>query len=111
MTSFTDCLWTSFTLSFSTRSGGWEMAWRMMAAQEQRVRFVVAASKGEQSMSELCREFAISRPTGYHWLRRYRAVGMEGIREQSRRPQNSPSRTVERIERRIAELRRERPDW
>jgi transposase InsO family protein len=87
------------------------MAWRTMAVQEQRVRFVVAANRGEQSMSELCREFAISRPTGYHWRRRYRAAGEEGIREHSRRPQNSPTRTVEQIERRIAELRRERPDW
>ena len=82
-----------------------------MEVQDQRVRFVIAASRGEQSMSELCREFAISRPTGYEWLRRYRAGGVGAIREQSRRPQKSPCRTACGIEQRIAELRRERPDW
>jgi transposase InsO family protein len=82
-----------------------------MEIHDQRVRFVVAASRGEQSMSDLCREFEISRPTGYQWLKRYRASGVAGIRETSRRPQKSPKRTAAEIERRIGELRRERPDW
>jgi transposase InsO family protein len=87
------------------------MAWRTMEIADQRVRFVVAASRGEQSMIDLCREFDISRPTGYQWLKRYRASGVAGIRERSRRPQKSPTRTAAGIEQRIAELRRERPDW
>jgi transposase InsO family protein len=82
-----------------------------MEIHDQRVRFVVSASRGEQSMSDLCREFEISRPTGYQWLKRYRASGVAGIRETSRRPQKSPKRTAAEIERRIGELRRERPDW
>ena len=71
-----------------------EMAWRTMEVQDQRVRFVVAASGGERSVSELCREFGISRPTGYKWLSRYRGAGVAGIREHSRRllrtPRNEP---------------------
>src|ERR1700676_5817811 len=110
MTSFTGCLRTSFTLFVFARSGMREMAWRTMEVQDQRVRFVVAASGGERSVSELCREFGISRPTGYKWLSRYRGAGVAGIREHSRRPKNSPKRTAEQIERRIGELRRERPD-
>jgi transposase InsO family protein len=82
-----------------------------MEVQDQRVRFVVAASRGEQSMTDLCLEFDISRPTGYQWLRRYRTAGVAGICEGSRRPQSSPRRTSAEIEQRIAELRRERPDW
>ena len=81
------------------------MSWRTMEVQDQRVRFVIAASRGEQNMSELCREFDISRPTGYQWLRRYRTAGVAGIREESRRPRRSPRRTVSAIEQRIAELR------
>jgi transposase InsO family protein len=99
-----------YTFGFWSVGGG-EMAWRTMEIQDQRVRFVIAASRGEQNMSELCREFDISRPTGYQWLGRYRSAGVVGIREQSRRPKNSPKRTASGIEQRIAELRRERPDW
>ncbi len=43
-----------------------------MDVREQRVRFVVAANRREKSLAELCREFGISRPAGYEWLKRYR---------------------------------------
>ena len=47
------------------------MAWGTVNVDEQRVRFVVSAKRGEKTMRALCEEFAISRPTGYEWLRRY----------------------------------------
>ena len=87
------------------------MTWRTMEIGEQRVRFVVAASRGELSLTALCRELDISRPTGYQWLGRYRAEGLAGIGERSRRPQSSPTRIAAQIEQRVVELRRERPDW
>jgi len=40
------------------------MAWRTSKVQEQRMKFAVAASRKERSLSELCAEFEISRPTG-----------------------------------------------
>jgi transposase len=33
--------------------------------------------KEEMSVSELCREFGVSRPTGYRWINRYNEVGPE----------------------------------
>jgi transposase InsO family protein len=87
------------------------MAWKTMDVREQRVRFVVAALRGERTLSSLCREFEISRPTGRLWLERYRAGGVEGIAEKSRRPQRSPGQTASNLERRVIELRRQYPDW
>src|ERR1700761_3577641 len=87
------------------------MAWQRMEVADQRIRFVVAASRDESSLTELCKEFGISRPTGYLWLKRYRAGGVSGVAELSRRPHRSPERTAESIEHRISQLRRERPDW
>ena len=87
------------------------MAWRSVEVEEQRVKFVVAASRGERSLSELCREFDISRPTGYLWLERYRSAGVSAVAAQSRRPKSSPGRTAAAIERRIVALRAERPEW
>jgi len=37
-------------------------------------------------MSEACREFGVSRPTGYKWLSRYRSEGIVGLQDRSRRP-------------------------
>ena len=41
------------------------MAWRSMEIEDQRLRFVVAASEAGTNLSGLCAEFEISRPTGY----------------------------------------------
>src|SRR5271156_2281459 len=87
------------------------MAWGTVNVDEQRMRFVVSASRGEKTLQQLCEEFQISRPTGYEWLRRYQAGGIAGVVEKSRRPHRSPTQTAAEIEQRVVELRQERPDW
>ncbi len=87
------------------------MGWQTMDVRDQRVRFVVEASSGKRTMSELCSEFGVSRPTGYLWLSRYRAGGVGGIAERSRRPRTSPQRTAEPIEAQVVRLRQSYPDW
>lgn len=57
--------------------------------------------------SNLCREFQISRKTGYKWLGRYRiSESLTALQERSRRPQRSPARIAVDLEERILELRR-----
>jgi transposase InsO family protein len=87
------------------------MAWRTRDVEEQRMRFVVAASRREKSLTELCAEFEISRPTAYGWLKRYQERGIAGMQEASRRPHHSPARTAAGFEQRVVGLRRQRPDW
>jgi len=87
------------------------MAWGTVDVEEQRMRFVIAASRKEKPLRHLCQEFEISAPTGYEWLRRYQAGGYEAVREKSRRPHHSPEQTSPEKEQRIVELRRARPDW
>jgi transposase InsO family protein len=86
------------------------MAWRTMAVRDQRVQFVVRASRGE-NLSALCAEFEISRPTGYLWVNRYEQDGVAGVEEHSRRPHLSPQRTAVEIEQQVVELRRRCPEW
>ncbi len=87
------------------------MAWGTVDVDEQRMRFVVCASRREKTMQALCREFEISRPTGYVRLRRYQEGGLVAMAERSRRPRHSPARTPVGIEQRVVELREQRPDW
>jgi transposase len=58
---------------------------------------------GNVAMS--CRYFGISRQLYYTWLRRYRAEGLEGLRERSRRPHVSPNATHTEIVGKILYLR------
>jgi transposase InsO family protein len=86
------------------------MSWRSVGVHDQRVEFVIRASRGE-CLSALCREFGIARPTGYRWLRRFHEAGVAGVEERSRRPHGSPRRTCEAIEAKVVRLRQQRPDW
>jgi transposase-like protein len=61
------------------------MPWKTMDVREQKVKFVVAASRREKSLTALCQEFGISRPTGLLWRKRYEEKGVAGIAERSRR--------------------------
>ena len=82
-----------------------------MDVREQRVQFVVAATRREKSFTALCAEFGISRPTGCLWLKRYQQEGVAGIAERSRRPWHSPRLTAVELEERVVELRQRYPDW
>ena len=52
---------------------------------EERLRFVARLLDGE-GMSDLCREFGISRKTGYKIYNRYKDEGLEALTDRSRRP-------------------------
>jgi transposase len=87
------------------------MAWGSVDREEQRMRFVIAVSRREKPLRQLCQEFEISRPTGYQWWKRYQAGGYQGVVEKSRRPKHSPKRTSHALEQRVIEMRQQRPDW
>lgn len=71
--------------------------------------FVRKAMKQHVRMSPLCREFGISRETGYKWLNRYKREGYDGLEERSRRPKRSPLATAEELVLSILELREAYP--
>ncbi|UCC79752.1 MAG: IS481 family transposase [Candidatus Zixiibacteriota bacterium] len=82
------------------------MPWKTTSVMEERIKFVVRALRPGVNFSGLCREFGVSRRTGYRWLDRFMEAGnILGIRELSRRPHHSPSKTEPKYERRVVELR------
>lgn len=84
------------------------MPWARTDVGEQRIRFVVRAVSGKERMAALCREFGISRPTGYRWRRRFQQVGsITAVVERSRRPAHSPEETELPKQERVVELRQE----
>ncbi len=63
------------------------------------------------SLSDLCREFGVSRPTGYRWIIRYKEVGPEGLLDLSRKPHGCAHATPETVENAILALRNKHPSW
>lgn len=87
------------------------MPWKAKDVMACRIEFVLRAMRGEMSFSGLCREYGISRPTGYRWVRRYEEAGsVRGLAERSRRPHRSPRKTSEEVEAVVVALR-DRYGW
>jgi transposase InsO family protein len=86
------------------------MPWRECKRMDERLRFVARLLDGEK-MAALCREFGISRPTGYKIFNRYRNLGLEGLIDRSRRPYRQANRLPFQVERTIVALRQEHPTW
>ena len=87
------------------------MPWKETCAVEQRIRFVLEASSEDCVMSELCDRFGVSRTTGYTWLDRYRAEGIDGLKDRARAPlHHGRSRPRELVEQVLA-LRERYPTW
>lgn len=87
------------------------MSWKQILSLSRRLRFVKLALKSQQSMSQLCRLFAISRRTGYKWRIRFEAEGARGLRERSRRPRHSPQQLSTRWLARVRQLHRKHRSW
>jgi len=86
------------------------MPWRECSVMEERLRFVARLLEGE-SMSEVCREFGISRKTGYKLYKRYNDEGPYALSDRSRRPVRYANQLPQQVERLIVDLKRDKPHW
>ncbi len=86
------------------------MPWKECNKVEERLRFVARLLDGEK-MAVLCREFAISRKTGYKIFNRYKDSGLEGLTDRSRRPYRHANQLPFQVENLIVQLKKEKPSW
>jgi putative transposase len=87
------------------------MPWRESCAMEERGYFMLVASSGEVSFAALCRQFGISRDTGYRWLRRWQEEGGAGLLERSRAPLSNARAVAPELLEACVALRRRHPSW
>ena len=86
------------------------MPWKECSVIDERMRFVIRLKDGE-SMASLCREFNISRKTGYKIFERYEECGLEGLTDRTRRPFRYANQLPEQVEAAIVAAKREKPNW
>ena len=77
---------------------------------DERLRFVARLLEGE-AMTEVCREFGISRKTGYKIFSRYKEHGSEALSDRSRRPVRYANQLPPQIEELIVGCKRGKPHW
>jgi transposase len=86
------------------------MPWKERSVMDERMRFVIRLKDGE-AMASLCREFGISRKTGYKIFERYEQCGLEGLSDRTRRPFRYANQLPEQVEAAIVSAKREKPHW
>ena len=84
------------------------MPWKDKTVEEIRKEFAEAAERSD-NFSAICREYGITRATGYKWLKRYQEE--EPMHDRSRRPQIISNKTPEELEQKILAVREEHPGW
>ena len=86
------------------------MPWKECSVMDERLRFVARLLDGD-SMTEVCRDFGISRKTGYKIFSRYKDHGVEALTDRSRRPVRYANQLPSQIESLIVTLKQEKPHW
>ena len=86
------------------------MPWKVINIVNERMRFVLRLEDGER-MSELCREFGISRKTGYKIYSRFQDLGPAGLYDESRAPKRQWQQTPPEIEDLIVKRRKRHVTW
>ena len=87
------------------------MGWKETCAVDERMRFVNAVEKREDSFAAICRQFGVSRRVGYKWIARFEEDGAEGLFDRSRAPLHHSQAISDEIAGRCLAVRRAHPSW
>jgi transposase InsO family protein len=87
------------------------MSWSETCPMKERIKFIMAYESNILPFSDLCKDFQISRKTGYKWIKRYIAEGFIGLENQSRAPLSHPNQLSEEVESLILQAKKARSHW
>ena len=73
------------------------MPWKASSVMEERLRFVARLLDGE-AMTDVCRDFGVSRKTGYKIFDRYKEHGLSALSDRSRRPVRYANQLPQQVE-------------
>lgn len=78
---------------------------------EQRYKAVLAVIGDGRTVTQVARDWEVSRQTVHVWLERYEADGYEGLANRSHRPTHCPHQMPPMVEAQLLEMRRAKPYW
>ena len=78
---------------------------------EERAKFVLEHQSSEETVSALCRQYGVSRRTGYKWLCRYETEALFGLEGRSRRSHGNARSVPEDLVQAVLSLRLRHRTW
>lgn len=85
------------------------MPWKETCPMDQKIKFVAAVNTHQSSFAEVCREFGISRKSGYALMRRYEQEGPKGLLARSRAPHSHPNAMDEALAEQLLQIKQRFP--
>lgn len=86
------------------------MPWKECNVMDERMRFIAKVIEGH-NMTDVCRQFGISRKTGYKIWNRYKDSGSEALNDRSRKPVHYAHQLPFQVEQAILSLKNEFKTW
>lgn len=86
------------------------MPWKECNRMDERLKFVAKLLDGEK-MTVVCREFGISRKTGYKIFNRYKDEGVRGLEDRPKSNYRHPNQTPFQVEKAIIKIKKEHKTW
>ena len=86
------------------------MPWKECNRMDERLRFVARLLDGDK-MAVVCREFGISRKTGYKIFNRNKDIGLRGLEDRPRSPYRHPNKLPFQVEKAILRIKQEYATW
>lgn len=86
------------------------MPWKECNRMDERLRFVARLLDGDK-MAVVCREFGISRKTGYKIFNRYKDFGLTGLEDRTSSPYRHPNKLAFQVEKSILRIKQEHSTW
>jgi len=85
------------------------MPWRQTCPMDEKIKFIAAVKGGTDSFAEICRQFGISRKSGYTLMQRYAQHGEQGLKARTSAPHRHPNALDEATAHALLELKRRYP--
>jgi transposase InsO family protein len=87
------------------------MPWNETHVMDERMSFIVDWQREEWSVAALCRRYGVSRRTGYKWLDRFEASGLDGLKDRSSAAHRHPNAVETSIAKAVIGVRAAHPSW
>src|SRR6266700_4818693 len=88
------------------------MPWKETGPMNERLKFIAACQQDDgDNFAALCRQFGISRKTGYKWLERFERQGPAGLDDLPPAPREPPHRKEAALVDLLLATRKEHPFW
>lgn len=87
------------------------LPWNDTSPETEQECFIERWQAGGVTFVEICRQFGISRKTGYKRVHRFESFGLDGLGDRSRAPLRRPNKTPSAVAERLIAARRAHPTW